>query len=159
LVKDVNQDGFPDLMAVGNHFGTEVFTGKYAASVGWYAEGNGKGGFKVKLPGESGFFVRGDARALAHLTLADGGSAILATQNNDSLKVMRVQPTHGQPMQIPTLVASALMTFVDGRTQRVEFPFGNTYLSQSSRVLIAPPGVVSIRLYGFNGEVISEESL
>jgi hypothetical protein len=51
------------------------------------------------------------------------------------------------------------MTFVDGRTQRVEFPFGNTYLSQSSRVLIAPPGVVSIRLYGFNGEVISEESL
>jgi hypothetical protein len=45
LAEDVNQDGFLDLVQVGNDYGNEVFIGRLDASVGWVFLGDGKGGF------------------------------------------------------------------------------------------------------------------
>ena len=45
LVGDYNGDRNLDLLAVGNFYSGEVFSGRYDASIGWLLAGNGKGGF------------------------------------------------------------------------------------------------------------------
>ncbi|MEL6654138.1 MAG: FG-GAP-like repeat-containing protein, partial [Bacteroidota bacterium] len=69
LVKDVNQDGHLDVLAVGNSYATEVKTGRYDAFTGTLMLGHGNGSFDY-LPGsESGFLANQDARNIRLIKL------------------------------------------------------------------------------------------
>jgi enediyne biosynthesis protein E4 len=89
LTHDLNNDGYLDLLIVGNNSGNSVFWGPIDAMNGLLMLGDGKGGFTTHPYTETGFFVPGDARALGKLTLAGGNTLFLATQNRDSLKVFQ----------------------------------------------------------------------
>jgi hypothetical protein len=101
----------------------------------------------------SGFYVPGDAKALAKLMLGDRRSLFLVTQNGDSLKTFApVAPSARPSVRLRPLDSYALFTLASGRTRRQELSYGSTYLSQSSRYLAIPPGARRAVVYDSRGE-------
>jgi hypothetical protein len=153
LSRDVDGDGHLDLLAVGNNYGTEVFTGRMDAMKGLYLKGNGSGSFEVVNLGRSGFFVPKDAKALVALSAKGGESVFLASQNRDSLRVLTKRATVGvRTLALQPMDAWAIATMADGSQQRLEFYYGSGYLSQSSRSIRLSPDVKSLTIYTFQGE-------
>lgn len=154
VADDVNQDGNLDLLLVGNDYSTEVFTGNYDALIGLYLQGNGQGMFKPVAVSQSGFFVNGDAKGMAQLYTKQGEKLTLVTQNQDSLKVWQTAlPSKVTPkiISLQPLDATAEITFRNGKKQRMEFYYGNTYLSQSARKIAWQPDMATITIKDFSG--------
>ncbi|WP_128544166.1 VCBS repeat-containing protein [Larkinella soli] len=155
IADDFDQDGNPDVLMVGNDFSNELLVGRLDAFNGLFLKGNGKGGFKVLNPAESGFYVPGNAKGLVRLTAADGASMIVATQNRGPLKVFRYRRP-GQTIRLqPTDVAATLVySGKDGQTirkQRTEFYYGQSFLSQSARELTVGPDIRSVEVTDSKG--------
>jgi enediyne biosynthesis protein E4 len=152
LADDFDGDGNLDVLLVGNSFSTETRVGWYTASTGTLLLGDGAGGFRAVESRESGFFVDGDAKGIARIALPDGRSAILVTQNNDSLKAFALSNARpGTTVRLEGGDAYAVFTFAHGRERRQELHHGSTYLSQSSRVLHLPDDVTGVVVYDFRG--------
>jgi hypothetical protein len=158
VAEDVNQDGYPDLLLVGNDYGTEVFTGRYDAFKGLYLQGDGKGNFKPRTLSQSGFMVTGDAKGLATLYGKKGEKIIIATQNQDSLKVFtRRGAGREKERQLTTITlepndAWAQITYKNGGKAKLEFYYGSTYLSQSTRKFKRTPEMARIVIYSYAGK-------
>ena len=152
LSGDYNSDGNPDLLLTGNSYSSNIYTGQYDASIGLFMAGDGNGGFSPVPGRKSGFFVDGDAKALAELTLKDGSSLILAALNSDSLKVIKPLRLSQKWVRLKNDVVSAEMTYKNGDKEYLEFYYGSGYLSQSSRVCPVPEGVVSVTFTTYTGE-------
>lgn len=92
LVEDLNADGLPDLLLVGNEYDTEVVSGRYDASRGLVLLNEGKLSFKP-LPAEAaGFQVSGDARGIVKLALSNGEKLILVAKNSGKLESFTLTP-------------------------------------------------------------------
>ena len=151
IATDVNEDGNLDAVIVGNDFGNEVFSGRYDALNGLILLGDGHGSFKPLARRESGFYVPGDAKALACL-FSPTGDLFIASQNQDSLKVFGWAKERSLPLFVPLpLDTKAEFTFADGKVQKVELYYGSGYLSQSSRCVRIPTGVKEITVYDSKG--------
>lgn len=151
---DIDGDGNLDLLLVGNDYGTEVFTGRYDAFAGLYLKGNGEGGFTPVTIRSSGFFVDGDAKAIAQLINAKGRKLTLVTQNNDSLLIFAAKDSVAEQDQVVTLQpldCMATITYRNGEKQVKEFYYGQTYLSQSSRKLKLTNDIISVLIKDFSG--------
>lgn len=81
LVKDFNNDGNLDVMAVENLYVSEIETPRNDAGIGLYLVGNGKGSFHVQDPMKSGFFANGDAKKIR--LLAKGERELILVANNN----------------------------------------------------------------------------
>ncbi|MES2732936.1 MAG: VCBS repeat-containing protein [Bacteroidota bacterium] len=153
--KDIDGDGKLDLMLVGNDYGMEPFSGRHDAFMGLCLKGDGKGNFRPLSIAQSGFFVKGDAKGLATVLTAKNEEMLVATQNQDSLKVFTSKTLAGSaPAQWIKLNAddfSADLVYKDNRKRRVEFYYGSTYLSQSSRQLRRDPLVAKVVITDFKG--------
>ncbi|QJW90461.1 VCBS repeat-containing protein [Spirosoma taeanense] len=150
VANDVDRDGNLDVMLVGNDYGGEVLMGRYDALNGLWLRGDGKGGFTAQTTAASGFYVPGNAKGLAQLTDASGRELLVATQNRGRLCVFR----NNQPapsVRLRSTDVSALLTFKDGKTQKVEFSYGNSFLSQSARTLLVSPQVKGIEITDSKG--------
>ncbi|MCB0843578.1 MAG: VCBS repeat-containing protein [Bacteroidetes bacterium] len=159
VITDVNQDGNPDALLVGNDYGNEVNVGQYDALTGLVLLGNGKGGFKSVPSDESGFFVNGDAKGLTRLVGADGGEYALASQNLGPLKYFRIGNGSEKLISLQTLDCSAKLYYKDGSVELVELPYGSSYLSQSTRKLLVGQEVTKVEIRSFSGETRSAEIL
>lgn len=135
LAEDINNDGNPDLVMVGNDFGMEPYSGRHDAFNGLCMLGDGKGGFKTMTIAESGFFVKGDAKGLARIHTAKNEDIFVATQNQDSLVVMSrsVKETAPKWFTMKNDDQFAEITLTDGRKRKLEFYMGSGFQSQSSR--------------------------
>ncbi|MEX2233227.1 MAG: VCBS repeat-containing protein [Cyclobacteriaceae bacterium] len=152
ITDDVNGDGNPDVIMVGNDFGNEVFSGRYDAFTGLVLLGDGIGNFNIIPSARSGFYVPGDAKALAKLSI-EGQNLFIATQNQDSIKVFAATNGGKRPLFVPEpLDVSAAITFTDGRKQKIEFYYGSGYLSQSTRQIYLSDNVKEIIVYNSEGE-------
>jgi len=152
LANDYNADGNADLLLTGNSYSSNVYDGQHDAFTGLWLKGDGKGGF-TPVPGrESGFFVDGDAKGLAELVMNNGSSLILAGQNSGSLKVFKNAGPHAMIIRLRNDDVSADLIYTTGEKERREFCYGNGYLSQSSRVIKVPEGVVSVSITNYKGE-------
>ncbi|MEN8884986.1 MAG: FG-GAP-like repeat-containing protein, partial [Winogradskyella sp.] len=82
LVLDINDDGFKDIITVGNHYGVEVETTRYDAGYGSVFLGDGENNFKFLPPKQSGFYNPKDSRmiTLIHNKMKP---FILISNNND----------------------------------------------------------------------------
>ena len=143
VTDDFNGDGFLDVAMVGNDFGNEVFSGRYDAFNGAVLIGNGTGTFQQLNSFVSGFYVPGDAKALAKVSHKDH-DLYIATQNRDSLKVFSNKSINHIIFKPELLDAFAEVTRRDGKRERIEFYYGSGYLSQSSRMLKVPLGTVEV---------------
>ncbi|MCO6477247.1 MAG: VCBS repeat-containing protein [Phaeodactylibacter sp.] len=150
-IEDVNNDGWADIVLVGNEYGNEVFSGLYDALNGLVLLGDGQNNFEPVAIGKSGFRVSGDAKALARLVTPEG-ILLVASQNKDELKVFRKQdPAPGTIVQPGPNDVAALLAFPDGRTERVELYYGGGYLTQSSRRLRVPDEVERVEVIDNKG--------
>lgn len=91
IIDDFNKDGNLDILAAGNLFNVEFVTPRNDGSVGVYMEGDGKGGFKIIPPSETGFFAPGDVKSLALVHLNNKDKDILVGNNNAGLQVFMVK--------------------------------------------------------------------
>ncbi len=148
LAEDYDGDGHLDLLLVGNDFGTEVATGRYDALNGLLLRGNGKGGFEPSSHAASGFYVPGDAKSLVSLPLVNGSEVIVAGQNRGPLRAFRKTRPRGRFLQAGTLEYAAILHYRDGRARRVEFPYGSSFLSQTSRFVFVDDTVVDVQFLG-----------
>ena len=82
LADDFDEDGHKDLILAGNFDGVPPRRGRYDATYGWFARGDGQGGFEVIEPATSNLWLEGQTRALRRLQHADGTLLILAARNN-----------------------------------------------------------------------------
>lgn len=153
LSKDVDGDGFLDVLAVGNDYGTEVAIGRYDALKGLYLKGDGQGNFQAVELMQSGWYVPGDAKALAELRGKNGESIYIATQNQDSLILMTEKQIDAKPIvALEPMDAWAEAKMDNGGKCRMEFYYGSAYLSQSTRKLKLSPHIVSLTIHNFKGE-------
>ena len=132
VVSDFNLDGNLDVLLVGNFYHNEVSYGQSDASLGLYLQGRGDGTFLTIENRQSGFFVDGDARALARLNSLND-QLIIAAQNSDSLKIFRAINTKGKTVQISDESGHAEIIFKNGKKQKIESYLGEGYQSQSSK--------------------------
>ena len=86
-VTDLNNDGRLDIIGVGNHFGAEVETTNYDASVGAVLIQQEDGSFEYLMPYESGLYVHSDSREIEPLKMANGKTAYLISVNNGMLRL------------------------------------------------------------------------
>lgn len=90
IAKDVNQDGFRDILAVGNCYDVQPSLGRYDASYGALMLGDGNGAFNAIDPSESNFWVEGQCRDIQ--TLAVGNATwIVVAKNDDTLSIYRLK--------------------------------------------------------------------
>ena len=152
LAGDYDGDGKLDALLVGNSYASETQAGWDDASIGAMLLGDGAGRFRVMNGAASGFFVDGDARAVAEVLVDEHRSLVLATQNHDSLRVFVPTRTGARKVRLAPLDAYALLTRADGATRRQELYYGSSYLSQSSRYLSVSPGVVKAVVFDTRGQ-------
>ncbi|WP_297335657.1 VCBS repeat-containing protein [Algoriphagus sp.] len=151
-VDDFNLDGFLDVMLVGNDFGNEIFIGRLDAFNGLILLGEGNGIFTPLTPAESGFLVPGDGKALVKLSSASKGPLYIASQNRGQLKVFEKLVQQGSSLKLPKDIIAVLVQLENGKTQRIEIPFGSGFFSQSTREITLPKGAQSLKTINYRGE-------
>jgi hypothetical protein len=152
LAEDINNDGNIDLLMVGNDYGMEPYSGRHDAFNGLCLTGDGKGNFKSLSVTESGFFVKGDGKGLAKIHTAGNKPIWIATQNQDSLVVFgNKQPANSKWISLKPDDFYADIVYKNGSKKRVEFYYGSTYLSQSSRKFLIEQDAAKITFTNFKG--------
>ena len=116
-------------------------------------KGDGKGNFITATVEESGFFVNGDAKGLAKIHTAKNEDIWIATQNHDSIIVHsgNKQSAGIKWIDIKPDDFFADIIYRDGKKRRVEFYYGSTFLSQSSRKLPVEKQIRKITITNFRG--------
>ena len=142
-----DDDGARDLLLIGNSHAPEPFTGRYDALHGAVLWGRGDGTFRYGDGTDTGFYVEGDGTALVELAGAGGERLVLAARNDAALEAFRPpRPPGHRRVPVRPAEVEARLTYEDGRVERVELHDGSGYLSQSSRTLVVPDGVVAVTL-------------
>ncbi|HNP77841.1 MAG: VCBS repeat-containing protein [Cyclobacteriaceae bacterium] len=85
LMDDLNNDGFPDLLAVGNLYATQPDFGRYDAGRGLLMLG-GVQGFRSLAPGLSGFSPVGDTRVVKAVSTSKRDKIYIVSGNNIQLQ-------------------------------------------------------------------------
>ncbi|QDK77114.1 RNA-binding protein [Spirosoma sp. KCTC 42546] len=144
LAQDVDGDGNLDAILVGNEHGSDMVAGRMDAFNGLVLKGDGKGGFSALTIDQTGFYVPGNAKALASLPNAQGRCRLAVTENRGPLRVFSVeQPQTFTPVDARTTVVSIRLK--NGRTRREEIPFGTSFYGQSARGVWLLPGEVIVK--------------
>ncbi|MBO0938588.1 VCBS repeat-containing protein [Fibrella sp. HMF5335] len=90
---DIDHDGYPDLILVGNFYGPETYTGRYDASRGVVLLNRGQKGssanrFQAVPPTRTGLAIDGDAKAIATLPVG-AANWFLVTNNDGPVQLIR----------------------------------------------------------------------
>ena len=151
VVDDFNADGNLDIMLCGNDYGTEISVGRYDALNGILMKGNGKGSFNVMSIAESGIYIPGNAKAMIKLIGSNKSYDVVTSQNREKLRINRLNTSY-EVLKPQKNENSALVAYKNGKKQKIEFPFGSSYLSQSSRFMILTPDIVTVSFIATDGK-------
>ena len=151
LVEDFDNDGNLDVLMVGNDFGNELSVGSLDAFNGLFLSGNGKGGFIQKNLAKTAFLVSGDAKGLVRIKNASGNNLIMSTQNRGKLQTFSMtNSSESKPLQAND--ATGMISLKNGKKRKIEFYYGTSFLSQSSRSLLISNHYKAIELIDFQGK-------
>ena len=151
IVDDFDGDGNLDVVLNGNDFGTEVTVGRYDALNGLMLKGDGKGDFQPQTIMQSGIYIPGDGKALVKLQNSTGGYMLAASQSRDALKVFQLNGKVKNVKLNPDDI-SAIIKYKNGNTEKQEFYYGASFLSQSGRFLTLNNNVASVLITNNNGQ-------
>ncbi len=90
IIKDLNGDGFDDILLAGNLYGSEIETARADAGLGLLLLGNGNGEFVVQEPIKSGIYLNSDVKQLAPISIGNSFSFVVAN-NNDFIRLFSIQ--------------------------------------------------------------------
>ena len=90
LKKDIDGDGFLDIIVSGNMFNSEVETPRNDASVGVLLKFDPSSGFNAVTTIESGLFLNGDIKDMEFINI-DKNDYILSAKNNDLIEFTRIK--------------------------------------------------------------------
>jgi len=151
-VGDFDGDGFTDILGVGNSTQTEVISGWYNAQKGIYLKGDGAGNFNSAKANKTGFYVEGDARALASWQ-TEKNSFIVATVNSDSLKVFSSEHRlESNLFELRPNIISVAIQYKNGKKSKLEPYWGQGYLSQSANIIRITPNMESLLTHDIHGK-------
>ncbi len=150
VTDDFDGDGNLDVLINGNDYGTEVSVGRYDALNGLLLKGDGKGAFTPQSILQSGIYIPGNGKAIARLRSANGRYLIAAAQNRGLLKVFALK-RNASFMPVQPGDISAEIKYTNGKVQKREFYYGNSFLSQSARYLCMDGNVSSAAVIGNDG--------
>jgi hypothetical protein len=88
LVKDLDHDGKPDFVLVGNDYKVRPSYGRYDASYGWCLLNKGDE-YQTLMPTESGLAVKGDARRICSIDISNRQYLVISVNNGD-LQIFRL---------------------------------------------------------------------
>ncbi len=88
-IADFNTDGNLDMILGGNLYASEVETPRNDASYGVFMAGDGKGGFRLYCPFESGLYIGGDVKGMAVINV-QGSRLLLVAKNNEAVEVIKI---------------------------------------------------------------------
>ncbi len=94
VADDLNGDGYPDVLMVGNSYAPDAHVGRYDAFIGQVLLGDGQGDFRTTPLDQSGFYVDSNAKDIIQLRRNEDMVWIVAS-NNDSLRVFAKTPKTG----------------------------------------------------------------
>jgi len=152
LAEDINQDGNPDLVTVGNFYGTEVITGNYDASQGLVMFGDGKGNFKAAGINATGFIADKNAKAIVKIQNINKSPLFIVTQNSDSVKVFKYTKGEKNVQLYPSQNETyAKVIFKNGLQQKIELYTNSCRLSHKSRSIIITPVMSHLDLFKAGG--------
>jgi hypothetical protein len=132
-LQDVDKDENLDLLLVGNDYGAEIATGRYDALNGLLLKGDGRGGFTALPVAQSGFYVPGDAKALATIAINNSQLWMLASQNQAALKTFKCITPGMQLLQAGPGAISLQYVFKNGKMRKQEMYTGNSFYTQCGR--------------------------
>jgi len=158
LTGDYNDDGMLDVLLAGNSYATDALTGRYDALSGVFLKGDGRGGFVYEPITRTGFDVNTDVKGMARLMSASGEELILCGVNSGALTTYAVKGTSKHIIP-PPQSAYAIVKLINGREYKQEFYQGDSYLSQSSRVLRVSYQVRMVDFYDCLNKKIETEIL
>jgi ASPIC and UnbV/FG-GAP-like repeat len=149
-VDDYDGDGNLDVLINGNDYGTEVSVGRYDALNGLLLRGNGKGDFIPQSILQSGIYIPGNGKALVKLRSKNGRYLVAAGQNRGPLKIFELK-REVHCISIQPNDTGAEIKYKNGVSQKQEFYYGSSFLSQSARFLSLDSNVVSVTIYDSKG--------
>jgi len=135
----------------GNDYGTDVSIGHYDALNGLLLKGDGQGHFAPLSILKSGIYIPGNGKGLVKMVGASNQYLLAASQNQDALKIFALNSPAKTLKLLPNDVY-ALITFTDGKTEKEEFYYGASFLSQSSRFLKLNEAMRTIKIVNQKGE-------
>lgn len=152
VVEDFDGDGNLDVVINGNDYGADVSIGRFDALNGLFMKGDGKGNFIPQSILQSGIYIPGNGKSLAQLKSKSGKNLLAASQNKGLLKIFelkrRIRNIPLQPMDV-----SATVKYKNGKSQKREFYYGYSFLSQSGRFLNIDDQVVSVQIVDYKGSI------
>jgi len=148
---DFDGDGNLDIVINGNDYGTDVSIGRYDALNGLMLKGDGKGNFKPLSILQSGIYIPGNGKALVQMLGKNGELLLAASQNRDSLKIFKLN-VQIKTAPIKPTDAHAVIKYRNGKTEKQEFYYGSSFLSQSSRFMKLDDDMMSVVIYDDNGK-------
>ncbi len=153
LPQHLDEDSHIDLLLIGNDFGMEVQQGPADALVGVALLNTRNSDFEALPLERSNFYVPGDGKSLVTINVTDQKSLVVASQNNDSLKVFenRIRNFESLIKVLPQEIKAEIQ-FIDGSHSITEFYWGSTFQSQSSRTLSLSKNVKQVRFFDNSGK-------
>ncbi len=140
------------MLTVGNFYGNETITGRYDTGKGEVLSLN-HNDLSIGTIHNSGFNVDGEGRALASLTMGDGSQVYIVSQHQGAVKVFKEQLSK-EEVELLVLEKDEFKVeyYQEGNLIRVEeFPYGQGYLSQSSRKIPISKRIEKVVISDFAG--------
>ncbi|PJJ74509.1 VCBS repeat protein [Thermoflavifilum aggregans] len=148
---DFNGDGNLDIALCGNDYGPDPNTGRYDALNGLVLLGDGQGHFRPQSILQGGFYVPGDAKAMAWIDLGQGHAGLAVTQHNGQLLLFKPR----LPLQLVPLKPdeyAAVEYLKNGRSRRAEVGWQGAFLSASPHALLVDSMVSRIDIFNIRGQ-------
>ncbi|NJB70337.1 hypothetical protein GGR42_000799 [Saonia flava] len=144
---DYDNDSLMDIVLIGNDFGIEVQQGRADSFVGLVLKNKGNGDFTSVPLKETHFYVPGDAKSLVSININNEKSLLVASQNNDALKVFERETSEKTivPLERNEIICKIL--FKNDAQSIQEYYWGNTFQSQSSRFVTITDNIKEISFY------------
>jgi hypothetical protein len=150
VVDDFDGDGNLDVLINGNDFGTAIGIGHYDAFNGLLLKGDGAGGFSPLTMQQSGICIPGNGKAVVKMRGANGDYLIAASQNKNVLKVYALNRS-ARNIALEPADAYAMILYKNGKTEKREFYYGSSFLSQSARFLTVDSTMASVTITDSRG--------
>ncbi len=151
VAEDFDGDGNLDICLNTNDFSSSPSLGRYDALNGLMLKGNGDGTFIPLSIQQSGIFIPGNGRAFCMLAAANNSALFAASQNRGQLKLFNLKNKFPL-INVPVNAVAAELILSNNKKRKVEFPFGSSFLSQSSKRLLKTEAIKQITWISGDGK-------